>query len=43
MKILALERELPIATSDQFQLHAKDEARKAWELHPSGLPDCCGY
>jgi muconolactone delta-isomerase len=37
MKILAFERELPIATSEDFQRYAKDEARKAWDLHQAGL------
>jgi len=37
MKILAIERELPDATSDAFQRHAREEARKAWELHQAGL------
>lgn len=37
MKILALERELPGATSEGFQRHAKEEARQAWELHQAGL------
>ena len=36
MKIFALERELPGATAEQFQLHAKDEAREAWKLHQAG-------
>ncbi len=37
MKILALERELPNATSEDFQRYVKDEAPKAWELHQMGL------
>ena len=37
MKILALEHELPDATRRDYQRHAKDEARAAWELHQSGL------
>ena len=37
MKILALEHELPGATAGQFQQHANDEARKAWELHQAGI------
>jgi muconolactone delta-isomerase len=37
MKILALERELPTATSEAFRRHAADEARKAWELQQTGL------
>lgn len=36
MKILALERELPGASSEGFQRFAQDEARKAWELHQAG-------
>lgn len=36
MKILALERELPGATAEQFRRHARAEARKAWELHQAG-------
>ena len=37
MKILALEHELPSATSESFQQHAKDEARKVWELYKAGV------
>lgn len=37
MKILALEHELPGAPAGQFLKHAKDEARKAWELHQAGI------
>lgn len=37
MKILALEHELPGATSAQFQQHAKDEARKVWALVRAGV------
>lgn len=37
MKILALEHELPNATAEQFQQHAKDEARKLWELVQAGV------
>ena len=37
MKILALEHELPGAPAGQFLEHAKDEARKAWELHQAGI------
>lgn len=37
MKILALEHELPAATSEAFQRFAADEARKVWELHQAGL------
>lgn len=37
MKILALEHELPTATAEGFQQHAKDEARKVWELLQAGV------
>lgn len=37
MKIIALEHELPGATSEAFQRFAQDEARTAWELHQAGL------
>jgi len=37
MKILALEHELSGATAEQFLKHAHDEARKAWELHRTGI------
>ncbi len=37
MKILALERENSNATSEQFQHHAKAEARVAWDLYRRGI------
>jgi hypothetical protein len=37
MKILALEHELPGATPEAYQRHARAEARKVWELHQAGL------
>jgi hypothetical protein len=37
MKILAIEHELPGASAEKFQRHAKDEALKAWELHQAGI------
>jgi len=37
MKILALERELPGVTTEQFQQYANDEARKVWEYHQAGV------
>ena len=37
MKILALEHELPNATVEQFQQFAVAEARKAWDLHQTGI------
>jgi len=36
MKILALEHELPGATSEQFQLYGKAEAQTVWDLHQAG-------
>ncbi len=37
MKILAIERELPGATGEQFMPHLKAEARRVWELYQSGV------
>jgi hypothetical protein len=37
MKILALERELPDATTALFQRYGKDEARMAWDLYRRNL------
>ncbi|NUM43597.1 MAG: superoxide dismutase [Anaerolineales bacterium] len=37
MKILALEHELPHATVEQFQRHAKAEARQVWDLYQEGI------
>jgi hypothetical protein len=37
MKILALEHELPGASSETFQGIAKEEAHNVWELHQAGL------
>jgi len=37
MKILALEHELPNVSAEQFQRHAKEEARKVWELTQAGV------
>jgi len=37
MKIVALEHELPSATTEGFQEHAKDEAQKVWELVQAGV------
>lgn len=37
MKILALEKEHPSATADQFRPLLKPEAARVWELHQSGL------
>ena len=37
MKILALEKELPGATTDQYKQHTKAEAARAWELYQAGV------
>ncbi len=37
MKILALEREVPGTTDEQFAPHLQAEAARAWELHQSGV------
>lgn len=37
MKFLALEKETPGATNDQFKPHLRAEALRAWELHQAGL------
>jgi len=37
MKILAIERELPGATTADFQRWGRAEACRAWELHQAGL------
>lgn len=37
MKILAMERELPGATAERFQAHARAEAARVWELQQSGV------
>ena len=37
MKILALERELPYVTAEQFQQYAVAEASKAWDLYQAGI------
>jgi len=36
MKILALEKEIPHTTSEQFAPHLKAEAVRVWELYKSG-------
>ncbi len=36
MKILAMEHELSGSTREQFQSHAQEEARVAWDLYQSG-------
>ncbi len=37
MKILALEKEMPGATAEQFRAHFKAEARRVWELQQGGI------
>ncbi|RPI24494.1 MAG: superoxide dismutase [Chloroflexota bacterium] len=37
MKILAIERETPGATAQQFKPHLKPEAVRAWELYQAGV------
>jgi muconolactone delta-isomerase len=36
LKILALEKEIPNTTSEQFTTYLKAEAARAWELYKSG-------
>jgi muconolactone delta-isomerase len=37
MKILALEKDIPGAAVERFQVHAKAEAFRVWELYQSGV------
>ena len=37
MKILALEREMPGASAEKFQLLGREEARCVWKLHQAGV------
>jgi hypothetical protein len=37
MKIIALENEIPGASTRQFSLYSKAEAAKVWELYQNGL------
>ncbi len=37
MKILAMEREKPGLTDDDFRPHLKAEAARAWELYQAGV------
>ncbi len=37
MKILALEKEVPGLTAEDFRPHLKAEAARAWELYQAGL------
>jgi hypothetical protein len=37
MKIIAIERETPGATAEQFQPHLRAEAMQAWRLYQTGV------
>ncbi|MCP4139589.1 MAG: superoxide dismutase [Chloroflexi bacterium] len=37
MKILAIEKEMPGASNDEFEPHLKAEAARAWELYQAGV------
>jgi hypothetical protein len=37
MKILAIEKETPGVTAEEFEPHLKAEAAKVWELHQAGI------
>lgn len=37
MRILAIEKEVPGVTDEQFQPHLKAEAFRAWELYQAGV------
>jgi muconolactone delta-isomerase len=37
MKIIALEKDVPGVTAEQFKPHLKAEAARAWELHQEGV------
>lgn len=37
MRILAIEKEMPGATAEQFKPHLKAEAARVWELYQSGV------
>ena len=37
MKILAMEKEMPGVTEEQFKPHLKAEALRVWELYQAGL------
>jgi hypothetical protein len=37
MKIIAIEKELPGVSNDDYKPWLEPEARKAWELHQQGL------
>ncbi len=37
MKLIALEREIPGISAEQFQPHLESEAAKVWELYQTGV------
>jgi hypothetical protein len=37
MMILAIEREVPGVTEEEFRPHLRDEAAKVWELYQAGV------
>jgi muconolactone delta-isomerase len=37
MKIIAIEKDLPGKTAEDFQPHLIPEARRVWELHQAGI------
>jgi muconolactone delta-isomerase len=37
MKILAIERDVPEVTEEDFSPHLKEEAARVWELYQAGL------
>lgn len=37
MKILALEKEMPGVTGEQFKIHLKAEAARVWQLYQAGV------
>ena len=37
MRILAIEREVPDLSPDDFKPHLKAEAARAWELYQAGI------
>ena len=43
MKILAIEKDIPGITPDQFKPHLKAEAQRVWELYQSGILRECYF
>jgi hypothetical protein len=37
MKLIALEREVPGSTPEEFQVHLEAEASRVWELYQAGM------